>query len=152
MTTMEIDRTRLYVEERVYRCAAMTRERRSAGEIAQRLGVSQRAVVRYRNRARQMGLRLGHLQMWTADQPIIMTYDRRKMDKIHQAPSAAELATLNLRERRKVLMDATAAYTEAGCSTALISIHLGIVPRTVHKYRSDLYGLGGISKGIPPAG
>lgn len=48
-----IDKSRLYVDERRDLTAQMTRAGRSAPEIAIRLGVTPRTVIRYRAQLRQ---------------------------------------------------------------------------------------------------
>jgi DNA-binding CsgD family transcriptional regulator len=50
---MTADKTQLYVRERVQTTKFLTRDGRSAPEIAVRLGVTARTVARYRARIRQ---------------------------------------------------------------------------------------------------
>lgn len=48
-----LDRSQLYVWERIETAAALTRAGWSAPDIARRLGVTERTIVRYRSLARR---------------------------------------------------------------------------------------------------
>lgn len=127
------------VEERIATCCALTREGYSAAQIAVRLGITQRAVVRYRSRARNEGRRLGRLQHW---EPLPVPVIDPAEVALYEMPSGDDWDALNFREQATHRRNAIIAYSKAGKSSAWIALRLGMDRRTVIKRRSEYRAAG----------